>query len=193
MVEFAVAAVEVDFNFAQRIDGFDQIFVGAFRPQDRDELQRGRQGLLGNDVLQQALERQAREILALEQRFERAGIGRADDQMLVEQEQAVFDRAQNVRGLLARLTQRCFLPLARDQQRCNQHAEHNGDEKAGQHDQPQLGGGTRIGRLQIRDDRRQLGIEQGNRVPAHAQRRGDVALQLLAASLRTVPVVSLSW
>ena len=69
-VEFAAAAVEVNFHFAQRIDGLDQLLVGALGPEDFDELQGGRQGLFRNDVLQQALEGQAREVLALEQRFQ---------------------------------------------------------------------------------------------------------------------------
>ena len=127
-VESCRCRVEVHLHLAQRIDGLDQILVGALRPQDLDELQCGRQGLLGHDGLEQVLEGQAREVLALEQRFECAGIGRADDQILIEQEQAVLDGAQNVRGLLARLAQAAFLPLPRAEQHRHQHHEQQRDD-----------------------------------------------------------------
>ena len=80
-IEFAVAAVDVHFDFAERIDGLDEFLVGALGPEDFDELERRRQSPFRHDVLEQLLEGEAGEVLALEQRFQCARISRTDDQI----------------------------------------------------------------------------------------------------------------
>ena len=109
------------------------------------------------------------------------GIGRADDQVLVEQEQAVLDRAQNVGGLLPSLAQAAFLPLPRAQQDRHQQHQRERDDQARDHHQSELGRRPQIGRLQLGRDGVEFAVQQRQGMAAGAQRRIDVALQFPAA------------
>ena len=85
-IEFPVAAVQVHLHLTQGIDGLDEIFVGALRPQDLDELECGREGPLRDHVFQQIFETKPGEVLAMEKRFQCPRISRTDHQLAVQQE-----------------------------------------------------------------------------------------------------------
>ena len=73
------------------------------------------------------------------------------------------------------------LALSRQQQSRHQRSQCDRDEEAGQHDEPQFGGGSRVPRLQVGDDRRQLAVEQRNDALTGTDGGGNVPFQLLAA------------
>ena len=100
-VEAARRIVEVHFDFVQRIDRLDELFVDALAPQQRHVVHRGPQRLLRDDFLQQLVERDVVEIFAAEDRVQRHRALATELQVLVEQEQTFVHRAQDVCGFLA--------------------------------------------------------------------------------------------
>ena len=140
-IEAAGRIVEVHFDFVQRVDGLDQLLVDALAPQQRDVVHRGPQRLLGDDVLEQLVERQVGELFAAEDVVERHRALATELQFLVEQEQAFVHRAQNVCGFfagavrdgffLAEVTSEVQEDRAEQQQRRDHAADLNSAQRAG--------------------------------------------------------------
>ena len=99
-VELAVAAVDVHFDLDQRVDGLDELFVDALAPQQAHVLHRRLQRLLRHDAAQQRVEAELVEVLAAEDAFQRLGALGTQFEFLVEQEQSLVHRAQDVVGFL---------------------------------------------------------------------------------------------
>src|ERR1700722_7203050 len=66
-LELPVADIEMHLHLAQGIDRLDQFLVGAFGPENFDELERGRESSFRYDILKKALEGESGKVLALEQ------------------------------------------------------------------------------------------------------------------------------
>ena len=89
----ARAVVEADLDLLQRIDRPHEVFAGALRPQDLDELLGGVERAGGDDRSQQVAELEARDVVALEEPGHRFGVHRADAARRIDQEQALAHRA----------------------------------------------------------------------------------------------------
>ena len=98
--------VQRDLDLRQRVDALDQVLVGTLAPQQLDVLGRGGQRRVRDQAVQQVLESEALERIASEQRCEGRGMGPADPEIRVDQEQAILHGGQDVPGL--------FLGLASD-------------------------------------------------------------------------------
>ena len=142
-VEAAGGVVEVHFDFVERVDRLDQLFVDALAPQQRHVVHRGAQRLLRHDLLQQLSNVKPANSSRRKIVVERHRALAAELQVLVEQEQTFVHRAQNVRRLLALAVRDRFVlaQVAREVEEDRAEQQHGGDHADHLHRAQRAGAG----------------------------------------------------